>query len=98
MAIACLASQRIDRLIATIVSVCLSICCLSYPHHLQPHTTGGTLMHKKIKSHGIGFKDRPKYMEVPQVAAAMRMTDRSFDLPSRIPTINSVWLTLEGEH
>ena len=44
---------------------------------------------KKIKRR-LGFKDRPEYIEVPQVAAD---EDDDRQTSSRIPTINSVWLT-----
>ena len=73
--------------IATIVSVCLSfvVCIVNMATHLW-----WNFDLKKIKRR-LGFRDRPEYIEVPQVAADE--DDEEDRPPPRIPTINSVWLT-----
>ena len=63
LATACLGSKNYQ--IATIVSVCLSFvaCLVTMAMHLWLYFD-----HKKIKRR-LGFKDRPEYIEVHQVAA-----------------------------
>ena len=89
LAIACLGSKNYQ--IATIVSVCLSFvaCLITMAMHLW-----WNFDHKKIKRR-LGFKDRPKYMEVPQVAAD-EDDDRSRPPLGSPPSI--VYGSRRGEH
>ena len=75
-----------DYQIATIVSVCLSfvVCFVTMAMHLW-----WNFDLKEIKRR-LGFKDRPEYTEVPQVAEDEH--DEGF-LPGSPPSIVHVWLT-----
>ena len=89
LATACLGSKNYQ--IATIVSVCLSFvtCLVTMAMHLW-----WNFDHKKIKRR-LGFKDRPKYIEVPQVAAD-EDDDRSRPPLGSPPSI--VYGSRRGEH
>ena len=77
--------------IATIVSVCLSfvVCLVTMAIHLW-----WNLDSKKIKSK-LGFKDRPEYVEVPQVAADV---DNEEDRPPPGSPPSIVYGLSRGEH
>ena len=80
-----------DYQITTIVSVCLSfvVCLFTMAMHLW-----WNFDHKKIKRR-LGFKDRPKYIEVPQVAAD---EDDEEDRPPPGSPPSIVYGSLRGEH
>ena len=88
LATACLGLR--DYQIATIVSVCLSIvaCLVTMAMHLW-----WNFNLKKIKRR-LGFKDRPEYIEVPQVAAD---EDDEEDRPPGSPP-SIVYGSHRGEH
>ena len=73
--------------IATIVSVCLSFvaCLVTMAMHLWRNFD-----HKKMKRR-LGFKDRPEYTEVPQVAADEDKEDKT-------PPPSIVYGSRRGEH
>ena len=77
--------------IATIVSVCLSfvVCLVTMVIHLW-----WNLDFKKIKRR-LGFKDRPEYIEVPQVAADV---DDEEDRPPPGSPPSIVYGSSRGEH
>ena len=77
--------------IATIVSVCLSfvVCLVTMAIHLW-----WNLDFKKIKRR-LGFKDRPEYVEVPQVAAEV---DDEEDRPPPGSPPSIVYGSSRGEH
>ena len=83
-----LGSRDYQNLIATIVSVCLSIvvCLVTMAMHLW-----WNFDLKKIKRR-LGFKDRPEYIDVPQVAA----DEEDRPPPGSPPSI--VYGSRRGEH